>query len=73
MLANPNTVTITCAVIAAVIVWGIIHSAFIRPFVLVGVLRNYIESGKNDIPSESSFGMLKGKARKFDKLQKKLA
>ena len=26
MLANPNTVTITCAVIAAVIVWGIIHS-----------------------------------------------
>ena len=44
------------------------HSVFIKPFVLTGVLRNYIASGANDIPGESSFAELDSKSRKFRKL-----
>ena len=45
-----------------------IHSVFIRPFVLVGVLRNYIQSGIEDMPTEASFAMLDSKSAKFKKL-----
>ena len=57
----------------AVIIWGILHGTFIRPFVLTGVLRNFIESGRTDIPSEDSFAMLDSKSRKFRKLHGELA
>ena len=55
-------------VLAGILVWSFIHSTFIRPFVLVGVLRNYIQSGMNDIPSEASFAELDKKSAKFRKL-----
>ena len=71
-LTNPTTLMIISAVVLGVILWNIIHSAFIRPFVLTGVLRNYIESGKNDIPSESSFSMLDKKSAKFAKLHREV-
>ena len=67
--SDPANVMIVCAGIAALIVWGIIHSAFVRPFILVGVLRNYMESGVNDIPTEESFSMLDGKSAKFKKFR----
>ena len=62
-----------CAGIAGLILWGILHSAFVRQFVLVGVLRNYIESGMQDVPSEASFAMLDSKSAKFRKLHSELA
>lgn len=71
-LTNPTILMLVAAVVLGVIVWTIIHSTFIRPFILTGVLRNYIESGKNDIPSESSFSMLDKKSAKFAKLHKEL-
>ena len=49
--------------------WGIIHSTFVRPFILVGVLRNYIESGKNEKFSKEDFDKLEGKSKKFKKLR----
>ena len=52
---------------------GTFHSVFIRPFVLVGVLRNYIQSGINDIPTEESFAVLDGKSEKFRKLHQEAA
>ena len=54
--------------IGGLAMWGIIHSVFIRPFVLVGVLRNYIESGKNDKFAESDFDEVAKKSKKFKKL-----
>ena len=45
----------------------IIHGAFVRPSVLTGVLRNYLESGLSDIPTEESFAMLDSKSSKFAK------
>ena len=71
-LTNPNLLMLVAAIVLGVIVWNIIHSTFIRPFILTGVLRNYIESGKNDIPSESSFSMLDSKSAKFAKLHREL-
>lgn len=67
-LKDPNTLIIAAAVLVGVIMWSIIHSVFIRPYVLIGVLRNYIASGIKDIPSEESFAALDAKSRKFKKL-----
>lgn len=72
ILTNPSTLMIAAAVLAGVIVWSIIHSAFIRPFVLTGVLRNYLESGMENIPTEESFAMLDSKSPKFAKLHGEL-
>ena len=71
-VSNVSTLTLICAGIFGVVMWGIIHSAFIRPFVLVGVLRNFIESGKQDKPTEESFDELDGKSQKFKELHEKL-
>ena len=60
---------IAAAVIFGLIIWSVIHSTFIRPFVLVGVLRNYIQSGIEDIPTEESFAMLDEKSSKFKKFR----
>lgn len=65
---NPQNLMLIAAAIGGLSVWGIIHSTFIRPFVLVGVLRNYIESGKNEKISESDFDELDKKSKKFAKL-----
>ena len=72
-LTTPGTLIWICAGIGGLIVWDIIHSAFIRPFTLVGVLRNYIQSGIQDIPSEESFAELDSKSAKFKKLHAELA
>ena len=49
-----------CAGRAGVILWHIIHSAFARPTVPVGVPRNSIESGVREAPSKASFAMPDG-------------
>ena len=67
-LNSPTILMIAASVIGGLIVWAFFHSLFIRPFVLVGVLRNYIQSGINDIPTEESFAVLDGKSEKFKKL-----
>lgn len=67
-LGNPNTLMIICAAIIGVVFWSMIHSVFVRPFVLVGVLRNYIESGMNEKIDEADFDALDKKSDKFKKL-----
>ena len=72
-LNSPTVLMIAAAVIGGLIVWAFFHSVFVRPFVLVGVLRNYIQSGINDIPTEESFAVLDGKSEKFRKLHQEAA
>ena len=72
-LNDPAALMWAAAALAGVILWSFVHSAFIRPFVLVGVLRNYIQSGMQDVPSESSFAMLDSRSAKFRKLHEGLA
>ena len=70
-LANVNTLMLVASGLGGAIMWSFIHSAFIRPFVLVGVLRNYIESGKKEKISASDFDALDKKSKKFAELHAK--
>ena len=65
---NPQLIPIVLAALGGLIIWSIIHSVLIRPFVLTGVLRNFIESGRNEIPMEESFYTLDERFPKFRKL-----
>ena len=67
-LADPQNLMLVVSGIGGLIMWSIIHSAFIRPFILVGVLRNYIESGKNEKISSEDYAELDKKSKKFAKL-----
>ena len=67
-LTNAQNLMLIAAGIGGVTMWGIIHSVFVRPFILVGVLRNYIESGKNEKISDADFAELDKKSKKFAKL-----
>ena len=67
-LSSPSGLMISTAALAGFILWKIVHGAFVRPFILVGVLRNYMESGMADVPTEASFGLLDSKSAKFAKL-----
>ena len=71
VLTNPNTLVIAAAVLAGVILWSILHSVLVKPFVLVGVLRNYIASGIQDTPTEASFAELASKSKKFAEMEQK--
>lgn len=71
--ANASNLMIVAGGIGDVIMWSILHSVFVRPFILVGVLRNYIESGKEEIITEKDFDELDGKSKKFKKLHEEVA
>ena len=72
VLTNPNNLMLIVAGIGGVTMWAILHSTFVRPFVLVGVLRNFIESGIKEKPSEAEFAELDDKSKKFAKLHKEV-
>lgn len=67
-LTNAQTLQLAISGIAGIAMWGIIHGAFVRPFILVGVLRNFIESGKNEKFTKEDYDKLDGKSKKFKKL-----
>ena len=70
-LTNPTTFMVVVAAIGGVIMWGILHSILVRPFILVGVLRNFMAAGKEHMPSEKDFAELENKYPKFAKLRQK--
>ena len=72
IISNPTFLTLVVCGILALIIWGCIHSVLIRPFILIGVLRNFMAAGQKDIPSEKDFAMLAEKSPKFVKLQNKI-
>ncbi len=66
-LSDPHNLVIGAAILTGIILWSIVHSVFGRPYVLVGVLRNFIASGANDIPTEAAFNKLDSMSPKFRK------
>ena len=62
------TLNIACSVIIGIIIWSMVHSTFVRPFILVGVLRNFIESGKDYKLTDKDMDELDKKSKKFAKL-----
>ena len=67
-LSDPTTFAIFVAAILGIVMWSVIHSVLVRPFILVGVLRNFMAAGKQDIPTEQDFALLDGKSPRFAKL-----
>lgn len=71
-LTNSQNLMLIVSGIGALAMWAIIHSTFVRPFILVGVLRNYIESGEKEKISNADFAELDKKSKKFAKLHKEV-
>ncbi|MBR2830889.1 hypothetical protein IKE83_00850 [Candidatus Saccharibacteria bacterium] len=71
-VTNVTVLSLICGGIFGCIMWGILHSVFVRPFILVGVLRNYLKSGIEEKITESDFDSLDGKSAKFKKLHSEL-
>ena len=68
---NAQNLMLVTAGIGGLSLWGIVHSTFVRPFILVGVLRNYIKSGESETFTSEEFNELGKKSKKFRKLQEK--
>lgn len=71
--SNPMYVQIIFSAFLAIILWSMIHSVVGRPFILVGVLRNFMEVGQKDLPQESDFAAIASKAPGFKKLQNRIS
>ena len=70
-LTDPKMLMLAIAVAGGIILWSILHSVLIRPFILVGVLRNFMTAGQEDMPKEEDFQNLSNKSPRFAKLYNK--
>lgn len=68
VMSDPQMLMLIIAGVGGVILWSMIHSVLIRPFILVGVMRNFMAAGIEDKPSEKDFAALDSKSTKFAKL-----
>lgn len=65
---SPTQLMLLFSFITGVVFWGVIHSLFVHPFILVGVMRNYINSGREQLASESDYDEIRSKSKYFDRL-----
>lgn len=63
----PGTSLIILCVLVALFLWGGIHSAFVKPFILISVMRRYIEAGLSNPPSVDLYDKLAGMSKGFRK------
>ena len=68
---NITLFNIVFSAVIGAIMWSILHSTFVRPFILVGVLRNFIKSGDDTKVGESDIKELEQKSQKFAELRSK--
>ena len=71
-VSDPNLLMIYLAAILGIVIWSMFHSVLIRPFILTGVMRNFMEAGKAHIPTESEFNEVANKSPRFAKLANKI-
>lgn len=72
IISNPTYLGLFACGIAAIVLWSMIHSVVGRPFILVGVLRNFVAVGLKDKPTEADFKELEKKSPKIASLRAKL-
>lgn len=70
-LADPKILIIVTSAIAAIVIWGVIHSVLVRPFILVGVLRNFMDAGQKESITEKDLADLEAESPKFKKMMSK--
>ena len=68
LMYDPQFLKLYVSLIFGIILWSSFHGVLVRPFILVGVLRNYMAAGQQDIPSEADFAELDRKSPRFAKL-----
>lgn len=66
---DSSAYVIGASVILALFLWSGIHSVLVRPFILVGVMRNFMLAGQKSMPTEADFEEVAKKAPKLRKLQ----
>lgn len=71
-VSNPTLLTAVACAILGIIIWSMLHSLLIRPFILTGVLRNFMAAGIKDMPTEADFKELDAKSPKFAKLHQSI-
>ena len=70
-LMNIAIFNVIFAFVIALYLWTVIHFTFVRPFVLIGVIRNYIESGKEVEITEEDIKSTIARAPRLSKIQDK--
>ena len=70
-VTNISLFIIVVSALLAIALWGVVHTVLIRPFILVGVLRNFTAAGLKHIPTDAEMNDLANKSPKFAKLQAK--
>ncbi len=70
-LKDPNTLMLFICAVIAIVLWSMIHSLLIRPFILVGVLRNFMKSGLEEEITAADFEAVAKKSPKFARLRAK--
>ena len=68
MMYDPQFLKLYVSLIFGIILWSSFHGVLVRPFILVGVLRNYMAAGQQHIPTEADFAELDKKSPRFAKL-----
>ena len=67
-----NMLMIYVAAVLGIVIWSMIHSVLIRPFILVGVMRNFLVAGQKDMPKEADFQEVASKSPRFAKLSESI-
>ena len=62
---------IAASAIVGILMWSAIHSVLIRPFILTGVLRNYMAAGQQDMPTDQDVAELETRFPRVGKLSSK--
>jgi hypothetical protein len=70
-ITDPQVALMVCCGMFGIVTWIILHNAFVKPFVLVGVLRNYINAGIASVPNETDLQEMGNKFKKFNKALQK--
>lgn len=65
--APAGTSLVVLCVIVALLLWGGIHSAFVQPYLLVSVMRRYIDAGRANPPKVDLYGKLCSLSKGFRK------
>ena len=72
LITNPLYMTLFLSGIIAIVLWSMVHSVVGRPFILVGVLRNFMAAGLAERPTEQDFAELDAKSPRFAKMHKSI-
>ena len=72
ILSNITYLMLFVSAIIGIVGWSMLHNVLIRPFILTGVLRNFMASGLAERPQPADFTVLDGRSKKFAKLHEKV-